>query len=233
MSDSLRSHGLQQASLPCPSPTPWACSNSCPSNQWCHPTISLSVIPFSFCFQSFSVSGSFTVSQFFTSGGQSFGVSASASVLSMNIQDWFPLGLTGWISLQSKGLSRVFSNTTVQKHQFFGSQIFFMVQLSHPYMTTGKTMALTRQIFVGKVMSLLFNMLSTLVILFLPRSQHLFISNLHSASAVILEPKKIKSLTVSFVYPSISHEVMGPDAMILVFFERYLGREKFSLQIES
>ena len=135
-------------------------------------------------------------------------MSASASVLSVNIQDCFPLGLTGWISLQSKGLSRAFSKTTVQNHPFFGAQIFFMVQVSHPYMATGKTMALTRQIFVGKVMSLLFNILSRLVILFLPRSQHLFISNLPSASAVILEPKKIKSLTVSFVFPSICHEVI-------------------------
>ena len=131
------------------------------------------------------------MSQFFTSGGQSIGV--SASVLPMNIQDWFPLGLTGWISLQSKGLSRVFSNTTVQKHQFFGSA-FFIVQPSHPYMTTGKT-ALTRWIFVGKVMSLPFNLLSGLVIAFLPRSKRLLISWLQSPSAVILEPKKIKSVS--------------------------------------
>ena len=129
------------------------------------------------------------MSQLFISGGQSIGVSASISVLPMNIQDWFPLGWTGWISLQSKGLSRVFSNTTVQKHQFFGAQL----QLSHPYMTTGKTIALTRQTFVGKVMSLLFNMLSRLVITFLPRSKRLLISWLQSPSAVILEPKKIKS----------------------------------------
>ena len=105
------------AALPCASPTPGACSNSCPSSQWCHPAISSSIIPFSSCLQSFPASGSFPVSQFFTSGGQSIGVSASASVLPMNSQDWFPLGLTGLISLQSKGLSRVFSNTTVQKHK--------------------------------------------------------------------------------------------------------------------
>ena len=117
MSDSSWSHGLQHASLLCPSPTPGAYSNSCPSSQWCHSTISSSVVPFSHL-QSFPASGSFPVSQFFTSGGQNIGVSASASVLPMNIQDWFPLGWTGWISLQSKGLSRVFSNTTVQKHQF-------------------------------------------------------------------------------------------------------------------
>ena len=110
--------GLQHARLPCPSPSPGACSNSCPSSRWCHPTISSSVVPFSSCPQSFLLSGSFQMSQFFTSGSQSIGVSASASVLSMNIQGWFPLELTGLISLQSKGLSRVFSNTTAQKHQF-------------------------------------------------------------------------------------------------------------------
>ena len=175
VSDSLRPHGPQHTMLLCPSPTPRACSNSCPSSQWCHPTISSSVVPFSSCFQSFPASGSFPVSQFFASGGQSIGVSASASVLPMNIQDWFPLGWTGWISLQSKGLSRVFSNFTAQKHQFLGVQPFFMFQLSHPYMTTGKTIALTIQIFVGKVMSLLFNMLSRLVITFLPRNKHLLI----------------------------------------------------------
>ena len=109
--------------LPCPSPPPGACSNSCPSSQWCHPTNSSSAIPFSSCLQSFPASRSFPMSQFFTSGGQSFGISASASVLPMNIQDWFPLGWTGWISLQSKGLSRVFSNTTVQKHQFSDTQL--------------------------------------------------------------------------------------------------------------
>ena len=123
MSDSLQPHGLQHARLPCPSPTPGACSNSCPWSWWCHPTISSSVIPFSSCFQSFPVSGSFQVSQFFASNGQSIGASASASVLPMNIQDWSPLGWTGWISLQYRGLSRVFSNTTVQKHQFFSTEL--------------------------------------------------------------------------------------------------------------
>ena len=121
VSDSLQPHGLQRARPPCLSPTPKACSNSCPSCCWCHPTISSSVIPFFSCLQSFPASGSFPVSQFFTSGGQSIGL--SASVLPMNIQDWFPLGWTGWISLLSKGLSRVFSNTTVQKHQFFGFEL--------------------------------------------------------------------------------------------------------------
>ena len=119
----VQPHELQHSRPPCPSPTPGAYSNSCPSRQWSHPTISLSVIPFSSRLQ--SASGSFPMSQFFTSGGQSVGVSASdsASVLPMNIQDWFSLGWTGWISLQSKGLSRVFSNTTVQKHQFSGAQL--------------------------------------------------------------------------------------------------------------
>ena len=121
LSNSLWPHGLQHARLPYLSPTPRAYSNSCPLNWWCHPTISSSVVPFSSCPQSFSASGSFQMSQFFTSGGQSIGVSASASVLPMNIQYWFPLGLTSLISLQSKWLSRVFSNTTVQKHQLFGT----------------------------------------------------------------------------------------------------------------
>ena len=112
---------------------------------------------------SFPAPGSFQMSHFFTSGGQSIGVSASASVLPMNIQNWFPLGLTAWVSLLSKGLSRIFSNTIVQKHQFFSTPLSFYSPLSHPYMTAGKTIALTRQIFVGKLMSLLFNMLSRLV----------------------------------------------------------------------
>ena len=121
MSNSFQPHELQHARLPCPSPTPRVYSNSCPSSQWCHPTISSSVVHFS-CLQSFIASGAFPMSQFFTSGDQSIAVSASISVLPMNNQDWFPLGWTGLISLQSKGLSRVFSDTTVQKHQFFGAQ---------------------------------------------------------------------------------------------------------------
>ena len=180
--------GLQHARLPSLSPTPRACSNSRPWSWWCHPTISSSVVPFSSHLQSFPASGSFQLSQFFASGGQSNGVSASPSVLPMNIQDWSPLGWTGWLSLQCKGLLRVFSSTIVQKHQFFGTPVFFMVQLSRPYMTTRKTKALTRQTFVGKVMSLLFNMPSRFVIAFLPRSKRLLISWLQSPSAVILEP---------------------------------------------
>ena len=170
MSDSLQPHGLQHTRPPCLSPTPRAYSNSCPSSQWCHPTIPSSVIPFSSHLQSFLASGCFPMSQLFAWGGQNIGVSASASACPVNIQDWFPLGWTGWIFLQSKGLSRIFSNTTVQKHQFFSTQLFFIVQLSLPYMTTAKTIALTRRTFVGKVISLLFNMLSRLVMTFLPRS---------------------------------------------------------------
>ena len=119
VSDSLQPHEMQHARPPCPSPTPGVYPNSCPLSRWCHPAITSSIIPFSSCLQSFPASGSLQMSQLFASGGQSTGVSASTSVLPMNTQDWSPLGWTGWISLQSKGLSRVFSNTTVQKHQFF------------------------------------------------------------------------------------------------------------------
>ena len=123
VSDSLRRHEPQHARLPCPSPTPWVHPNPCPLSWWCHPTSSSSVIPFSSCTQSFPASGTFQMSQLSASGGQSIGVSSSTSVLPMNTQAWYPLGQTGWISLQSKGLSRVFSNTTVQKHQFFSAQL--------------------------------------------------------------------------------------------------------------
>ena len=121
--DSLWPHGVQHSRPSCPSPIPRAYSNSCPLSWWCHPTISSSVIPFSSCLQSFPASGSFLMSQFFASGGQNIGASATVSVLPVNIQDWFLLGWAGWIFLQSKGLSRVFSNTTVQKHQFFSAQL--------------------------------------------------------------------------------------------------------------
>ena len=123
VSNSLQPHEPQHARPPCPSPSLGVHPNPCPSNWWCHPTISSSVVPFSSCLQSFPASQSFQMNQFFTSGGQNIGVSASASVPSMNTQDWSPLRWTGWISLQSKGLSRVFSNSTVQKHQFFGGQL--------------------------------------------------------------------------------------------------------------
>ena len=157
MSDSLQPCGLQHAKLPCPSLSPRVCSNSCPLSQWFHPTISFSVVPFFSWFQSFPASRSFPMSQFFASGGQSIGVSASTSVLPMNIQNWFPLGLTGWISLQSKGLSRVFYRLSrVFKRIYSGwSQFFF------------------------------------------PEASVYLISRLQSASAVILEPPIIKSVTVS------------------------------------
>ena len=195
VSYSLQPFGLQHARFTCPSPTPRVYPNSCPLNRWCHPTISSSVILFPSCLQSFPASESFPRNQFFASGSQSIGASASVSVLPMNIQDWFPLGWTDWISLQSKELSRVFSNTTVQKHSssILGAQL--SVQLSHPYTTTGKTITLTRWTFVSKVISLLFKMLSRLVITFLPRSKHLLILWLQSPSAAILEPPKI-SLTL-------------------------------------
>ena len=164
--------------------------------------ISSSVIPFSSCPQSFPGSGSFLMSQLCTSGGQSIGAWASASVLPVNIQDWFPLGWTGWISLQSKGLSRVFSNTTIQKASVVQCSTFFMVQHSHPYMTTGKTRALMMQTCVREVMSLLFNMLSRSVIAFLSRSKRVYISWLQSSSSVILEPKKIRSVIVFTFSPS-------------------------------
>ena len=171
-----------------------------------------SVVPFSSRLQSFPASGSFPMRQFFTSGGHSAGVSASPR----NIQDWFPLQLTGLISLLSKGLSRVFSNSTVEKHQFFVLSFLYSptVTFIHDYW---KITALTRRTFVGKVMSLLFNMLSWFVIAFLPRSKCLFISRLQSLFVVILEPKKIKSVTVFIVSPSICHEVIGPNANIESF----------------
>ena len=175
MSNSLWPHGLQQTRLPCPSPTPGACSNSCPSSQWCHPTIPSSVIPFS-GLQSFPVSGSFQMSQFFASGGQSY-LSFSLSISPSNEysglisfrMDWFDL-------LEVQGTLKSLLQHHSSKASILQGSAFFMVQLSHPYMTTGKTIALTRQTFVGKVLSLLFNMLSRLVIAFLPRSKRLLIS---------------------------------------------------------
>jgi len=164
---------------------------------WWHPTISSSFIPFSSHLQSFLATGSFQMSQLFTSGGQSIGVSASTSVLPMNIQDWSPLGWTGWISLQSKGLSRVLQHHS-SKASILQCSAFFTVQLSHPYMTTGKTIALTRRTCADKVMSLLLNMWSRLVRTFLPKSKRFLISRLQSPSAVILEPPKNK---VSHCFP--------------------------------
>ena len=151
------------------------------------------------------------MSQLFASGGQNIGVSASALVLAVNTQDWFPLGWTDLVSLLSKGLSQ-FKSIILQ------CSAFFIVQLSHPYMTTGKPIALTRWTFAGKVMSLIFSMLLRLVIIFLPRSKRLLISWLQSPFTVILESPKMKCAIVSTISPSICHEGMGPDAMIFVFW---------------
>ena len=161
MPDSLWPHGLQHVRLPCPSPTTRACSNSCLLSQWCHPIISSSFVPFSSCLQSFLASGYFPMTQFFASGGQSIGTSTSASVLPVNFQGWFPLGLTVLIYLLSKGLSSLLQHHS-SKASILQLSAFFMVQLSHAYMITGKSIALIIQTFVGKVMYLLFNMLSRL-----------------------------------------------------------------------
>ena len=176
----------------------------------CHPLYLLSSI-----FPSIGVFSN--ESAFPTKELQSIGALASASVLPMNIQGWFSLGWTGWISLQSKGVLRVFSSTTV-KASILQHWAFFVVQLTYLYMTTWKNIGLTIWAFVGNVLSLLFNMMSRFVIAFLPRSKRLLISWLQSPSAVIFEPPKTKSATVSIVSPSICHEVMGRDAMILVFW---------------
>ena len=213
VSDFLQPYGLQHSRLPCPSPSPRVCSNSCPLSQWCHPTISSSVIPFSSCLQSSQLSESYPMSWHFASDGHSIGASASASVFPVNI----PWGLTGLISLQFKGLSRVFSYTIVQRHSSSTFSLLYGPALTsiHDYW---KTIDLTIRIFVSKVMSLLFNMLSRLVIAFLPRNKCLLIWWLQSPSAVILEPKKIKSDTISIVSPSICHEVMGQVAMIFILW---------------
>ena len=167
--DSLRSRRLQHTRLSCPSLSPRTCSNLRPLSRWCHPTISSSIIPFSSCLQSLPASGSFPVSVLFTSGGQSIGVSALASVLPINIQGWLPLGLTDLIFLQSKGLKSPLQHHS-SKTSIFQHSAFFMVQLWHLIMTTGKTISLTIQTFVSKVMSPIFNMPSRFVIAFLPRA---------------------------------------------------------------
>ena len=182
LSDCLWPHELQHSRLLCPPLSPRACSISCPSSWWGYLTISSSVVPFSSCLQSFPASGSFPISWLFRSGGQNIKASASASVLPTNIQDWFPLGWSGWISWQSKGLSRVFSSTTVQKHQFFSPLPSLMFNSHNHTWLLEKTIALTIQTFAGKMMSLLFNMLSSFIIALLPRSKHLFISWLQSPS---------------------------------------------------
>ena len=190
MSNSLQPRGLQHARLPCPSPSPGVYSNSCLLNWWCHPTISSSVVPFFSHLQSFSASGSIPVSQFFTSGGQSTGASASASVLPLNIQGWFPLGSDWLVLLAVQGTLKSLLQHHSSKASVLRCLAFFIVQLSHLYMTTGKTIVLTILAFAGKGMSLLFNMLSRFVIAFLPRSRCLLISCLQSPSTVILESKK-------------------------------------------
>ena len=181
----LRPHGLQHTMLPCPSLSPWVCWNSCPLSWWYHPTVSSSVVPFSSWPQSFPASGSFQMSWLFESGGQSIGASASAPVLPISIQGWFPLGLIGLISFLSKGLSWVFSSITVWKHQFFSTQPSLWSNSHILYMTAVKTMTLTIRTFVSKVMSLLFNMLSRFVIAFLPRSKRLLISRLQALSTAL------------------------------------------------
>ena len=188
MSDSSQPHGLQHTRLLCPPLSPKVCSKSCPLSPWCYLTISSSAAPFSFCLQSLPASGSFPMNQLFTSAGQSIG--ALASVLPMNIQGWFPLGLDGLISLLSKGFSRLLQHHNLKASVLWFSAMF-KVQVSHPYMTTGKTIAFTIRMCISKVISLLFNMLSWFITVFLPWSKRLLISWLQSLSTVILEPKKI------------------------------------------
>ena len=176
MSDSLQPHGLQHARLPCPSLYLRVCSNSHPLRWWRHPTISSSVVPFSSCLQSFPASRSFPMSQLFASGGQSIGASALASVLPMNIQDWFPLGWTGLLFLQSKGLSRVFSTPEFKSINSSALSLFYGPTLTS-IQTTRKTIALSIQTFVRKVMPLIFNTLSKFVIAFLPSFSSTFMEN--------------------------------------------------------
>ena len=219
ISDSLQPQGLQHARLPYLSPAPGACSNSCPLSRWCHPTISSPVIPFS-CLQSLLALGSFPVSQFFAWVSSlpkywsfSFSIRPSSEysgLISFRI-DWFDL-------LAVQGTLKSLLQHHSSKASILQCSAFFMVQLSYLYTTTGKTIALTRWIFTDKAMSLLFNVLSRFVITFLPRSKCLLISWLQSSFAVILKPKKIKSVTVSIVFQSICHEVMGPGVIILVFW---------------
>ena len=177
MSDSLWSHGLQHARLLCPSLSPGVCSNSCPLSWWCHPTVSSSGAPFSSCPWSFPASRSFPMSWLFIPGGHSIGASASASVFPMNIQGWFPLGLTDFDLFAVQGtLKSLLQHHTWKVSVLQYSTLFSIVQLSHPYMTTAKTIALIMWTFVGKVRSLLFNMLSRFVLALLTRGKHLLIS---------------------------------------------------------
>ena len=221
VSDSLWPHESQHARPPCPSPTPGVYPNLCPSSRWYPPAISSFVVPFSSCPQSLPASGSFPMSQLFAWGGQSIGVSVNISpsnehpgLISFRM-DWLDL-------LAVQGTLK----SLLQKASIFQCSAFFTVQLSHPHMTTGKTIALTRRTFVGKVISLLFNMLFRLVITFLPRSKRLLISWLQSPSAVILEPPKIKSDTVSTVSPSISQQVITYGSPISRFTRTWSGNQE-------
>ena len=207
----FRPHGVQHTRLPCPSPFPGVFPSSCPLNWWCHPAISSSVTLFSFCLQSFQASESFPMSQLFASAGQSIEVSALLSVFPKSIQGWFPVRFTSFISLLSKWLSRVFSTTTVWKHQLFGI-LPSLLSNSHAY-----TWLLERpSLDYRDLFNLKFNMLSRFIITSAPRSNCLLISWPQSPFAV--EPKKKKSATASIFSPSICHEVMEPDTMILVLF---------------
>ena len=214
VSDCFWPHGLQHTRISCPSPSPRAGSNSCSLSHWCHPTISSSVFPIFSCLQSFLASGSFPESALHIRWPKYWSFSISlynkySGLISFRI-NWFDL-------LVIQGTLKSLVQYHSSKASVLWHSAFFMVQLSHPYMAAGKTIALTVWTFVEKLMTLLLNMLSRLVIAFLPRSKCLFISWLQSPSSVILEPKKIKSVTVSIVFPSICHEVVRPDAMIFVF----------------
>ena len=219
MSNSLRSHGLQHTRLPCASPSSRVCSNSCPLSQRCHPTISSSVVPFSSCLQSFPASGSYPVSQLFTSGGQQTYWSLNFSISSSNEYSGLVSFRIDWFDLPAvQGTLKSLLQHHSSKASILWYSAFFTVQHSHPYMTTGKTIAWAIWSFVDKVMSLLFNTPSRFVIAFIPRSKHLLISWLQSPSTVILESKYMKSHTIPTFSPTICHEVIGPDTMTTVFW---------------
>ena len=216
MSYSLWPYRLQHLRLPCPSQSPGICSNSCPLSQWCYLTISFSVIPCSFCLQSFPASGFFPVRRPFTSGGQSIGASASASVLPMYTQDWFPLGLMVWSPCYPKDSQESSPSPQFKSISSLAPSFLYGLTLTsiHDYW---KNLAWTIWTFVRKMMPLLFNMLRKFVTAFPPRSKCLLTSWLQSLSIVILEPKKIKSVTASTFSLSICNEVMELEAMIFDF----------------
>ena len=208
MSNSLQPQEPQHARPSCPSPTARVYPNPCPLSRWCHPTFSSSVIPFSSCPQSFPASGSLQMSQLFASGGQSIGVSNSTSVLPMNTQDWPPLGWTGWLFLQSKGLKSLLQHHS-SKSSILQWSAFFIVWHSNPYITTGKTIASTTWTYAEKTMSLLVIMLSRLVITFLLRSKCVSVSWLQSSSSETLEPPKV----VSHCFPCFTIYLRWSDAV--------------------